>query len=68
MAWQGNLYHFCGTLNCLLPTMVASGMCHLVIYFQKIYQSGEEGALITFVYIQIRYPSHSSSSVFVQHF
>ena len=35
MAWQGNLYHFWGILNCLLPTMVASGMCHLVIYFQK---------------------------------
>ena len=30
--------------------------------------SGEEGALITFVYNQIRYPSHSSPSVFVQHF
>ena len=28
-------------------------MCHLVIYFSKIYYSGEEGALITFVYIQI---------------
>ena len=49
MAWQGNLY----------PTMVASGMCHLVIYFPKIYH-GEEGALITFAYIQIRHPSHSS--------
>ena len=31
------------------------------------YHSGEEGALITFVYIQIT-PSHSSPSVFVQHF
>ena len=36
--------------------MVESGMCHLVIYFPKIYHSGEEGALITFVYIQIRQP------------
>ena len=43
-------------------------MCHLVLYFPKIYHSGEEGALITFVYIQIRHPSHSSPSVFVQHF
>ena len=36
-------------------------MCHLVniSVFQK-YHSGEEGALIPFVYIQIRYPSHSS--------
>ena len=50
MAWQGNLY----------PTMVASGMCHLVIYFPKIYHYGEEVALITFAYIQIRHPSHSS--------
>ena len=48
--------------------MVASGVCHLVIYYPKIYHSGEEGALITFVYIQIRHPSHSSPSVFVQHF
>ena len=39
-------------------------MCHLVLYFPKIYHSGEEGALITFVYIQIRHPSHSSPSVF----
>ena len=38
-------------------------MCHLVLYFPKIYHSGEEGALITFVYIQIRHPSHSSPSV-----
>ena len=68
MAWQGNLYLFWGILNCLLPTMVTSGMWHLVIYFPKIYHSGEEGALITFVYIQIRHPSHSSPSVFVQHF
>ena len=36
--------------------MVPSVMCHLVIYFPKIYHSGEEGALITFVYIQIRHP------------
>ena len=43
-------------------------MCHLVLYFPKIYHSGEESALITFVYIQIRHPSHSSLSVFVQHF
>ena len=35
MAWQGNLYHFWGISNCFLPTMVASGMCHFVIYFQK---------------------------------
>ena len=55
-------------LNCFLHTMVASGMCHLVVYFPKIYHSGEEGALITFFYIQIRHPSHSSPSVFVQHF
>ena len=68
MALQGNLYHFRGILNCFLPTMVASGMCHLAIYFPKIYHSGEEGALITLVYIQIRHPSHSSPSVFVQHF
>ena len=47
--------------------MVASGMCHLVIYFPKIYHSWEEGALITFVYIQIRL-LYSSPSVFVQHF
>ena len=31
--------------------MVASGMCHLVIYFPKIYHSGEEGALITKMFI-----------------
>ena len=43
-------------------------MCHLVLYFPKIYYSGEEGALITFVYIQIRHPSHSSPSVFVNTF
>ena len=36
--------------------------------FKKIYHSGEEGALITIVYIQIRHSSHSSPSVFVQHF
>ena len=29
--------------------MVTSGICHLVIYFPKIYHSGEKGALITFV-------------------
>ena len=68
MARQGNLYHFWGILNCLLLAMAASGMCHLVIYFPKIYHCGEKGALITFVYIQIRHPSHSSPSVFVQHF
>ena len=68
MAWQENLYHFWGILNCFLPTMVASGVFHLVIYFPNIYHSGEEGALITFVYIQIRHPSHSSPSVFGQHF
>ena len=32
----------------------------LYICFPKIYHSGEEDALIPFVYIQIRYPSHSS--------
>ena len=32
-------------------------MCHLVLFFPKIYNSGEEGALITFVYIQTRHPS-----------
>ena len=51
------------TISCPLLTMVS----HLVIYFPKIYHSGEEGALIIFVYIQIRHPSHSSPSVFVQH-
>ena len=68
MAWQENLYHFWGILIFFLPSMVTSGMCHLVIFFPNIYHSGEEGALITFVYIQIRHPSHSFSSVFVQHF
>ena len=40
------------------------GRIRYVLYFPKIYHSGEEGALITFVYIQIRHPSHSSPSVF----
>ena len=55
---------------CTITYFYRPGMYHLVIYFPKIYHSGEEGALITFVYmyIQIRHPSHSSPSVSVQHF
>ena len=67
MAWQGNLPF----LRNIKLSSTDHGRIRYVPFsylFSKCYHSGEEGALITFAYIRIRHPSHSSPSVVVQYF